>query len=66
MEHLKAVLVSRWEQISQDLIDQAQFQKRLSLVTAARCGHVNSAFTVMILYISVVQVVQIVGWVAQW
>ena len=43
IEHLKDVLVTSWEQISQACIDRAigQFQKALASITAAKGGHVE-------------------------
>lgn len=41
--HLKEVLTSYWEQVSQDLIDKAidQWLRRISLVIRARGGHIE-------------------------
>ena len=43
LDHLKEVLTSCWEQISQDLIDKAidQWLRRISLVIRARGGHIE-------------------------
>jgi len=43
IEHLKDVLVTSWEQISQACIDRAvgQFWKRLASIIAAKGGHVE-------------------------
>jgi len=45
-EHLKDILVTSWEQISQACIDRAvgQFQKRLASIIAAKGGHVERFF----------------------
>jgi len=46
IEHLKDVLVTSWEQISQACIDRAigQFRKRLASIIAAKGGHVEHFF----------------------
>jgi len=46
IEHLKDILVTSWEQISQACIDRAigQFQKRLSSIIAVKGGHVEHFF----------------------
>jgi len=42
VKHVKVVPQTCWEQIGQDLIDRAQFRKRLSLVVATGGGHTLS------------------------
>jgi len=59
IEHLKDVLVTSWEQISQACNDRAigQFQKRLASITAAKGGHIEhfliSCMTTVERYINV-------------
>jgi len=47
IEHLKDILVTSWEQISQACIDRAigQFRKRLASIIAAKGGHVEHFLT---------------------